>query len=85
MKKAQTEIDSVLGQDGPTLDSLKKLEYVPMTFTEVFPVTCSMLYIYNQMNHILSFDIKGMGKSESYFDLCPGGSVDSVLFLLYQL
>ncbi|CAN6571333.1 unnamed protein product [Malus baccata var. baccata] len=29
MKKAQEEIDSVLGQDGPTYESIKKLESVP--------------------------------------------------------
>lgn len=27
MKKAQKEIDSVLGQDEPTFESVKKLEY----------------------------------------------------------
>lgn len=40
MKKAQAEIDSVLGQDGPNLESIKKLEYVPKTFTELVPFTC---------------------------------------------
>lgn len=34
MKKAQTEIDSVLGPDGPTLDSLKKLEYTRFIIAE---------------------------------------------------
>ncbi|KAH0983836.1 hypothetical protein GBA52_011013 [Prunus armeniaca] len=34
MKKAQAEIDSVLGQDGPNLESIKKLEYVRLIVVE---------------------------------------------------
>ncbi|PRQ52261.1 putative cytochrome P450 [Rosa chinensis] len=34
MKKAQTEIDSVLGQSRPTLDSIKKLEYTRFIVAE---------------------------------------------------
>ncbi|KAM1492454.1 hypothetical protein PS1_024743 [Malus domestica] len=34
MKKAQEEIDSVLGQDGPTYESIKKLEYTRLIAVE---------------------------------------------------
>ncbi|PON39836.1 Cytochrome P450, E-class, group I [Parasponia andersonii] len=34
MKKAQKEIDSVLGQDEPSFESIKKLEYIRLTVVE---------------------------------------------------
>ncbi|CAN1337312.1 Cytochrome P450 97B2, chloroplastic, partial [Linum perenne] len=67
MKKAQAELDSVLGQEKPTFESLKKLEYIRLIVIEA-------LRLYPQPPLLIRRSLKpDVLPVEQYVSKCSGG------------